>query len=422
MSDTSKRRRRRQEHGAHPGALNGWPPSEEDGPPAPAATPAENGQPPAASPEPPPVPPLLARNTDGTVIVGRYASEVRQQDQRWIVSGILPEHCLTLAVGPPGAGKSTFGAWLCKHAKRPAVIGSAEESTAFALVPRLLANGCDLKRVLLLDGRPWTMPADRARLAGVLSDSQTDVLWIDPIDSLLSPDDSENDGRAVRTFLESLAAVAAETKCTIVAARHPGKAADNVCPGSRQWRAVPRLVLRLTVDAGPPERRFMTRYKCSYGRQGESNEYTLLGEPAEPKRWSLGPVVSDAEVSLSEVTDRVDRWRIHEAEKLLRALLADGEQPSKAVYAAGDAERINERLMRRAGERIGAVVRREGVGMAHQSFWSLPKTSTPATPDITQSHTPPSGQGGVSDSDVRSVRSGKKGRKRSRDNGTSSPG
>lgn len=330
--------------------------------------------------------------------IGRLANAVRPQEVQWIADGLIPRDALTLVAGAPSVGKSTFGAWLCSRVVRPAILPGSEESIGAALLPRLLTSRVPLDRCLLLDGRRWTLPFDQGRIVAALQSHRADLLWIDPIDHLIG-DLSENDGQAVRHCLESLHAIAEQCGLAVVAARHPGKATDNICPGSRQWRAVPRVILRLDLDRGPPLRRFLSVMKPYGGTHPRPREYTLIGEPGEPARFSLGPEVSEAEAALGEVTDRHDRWRIDEAERLLTGLLAEGEQPSQAVYAAAESERISDRCIFRAGQRLGVIIRRDGVGREHRSYWSLTPaththTPTPATP-ATHTHTP--GGGCVSD-------------------------
>lgn len=333
--------------------------------------------------------------------LGRLAVNVHREAIVWMADGIIPRQALTLVVGTPGVGKSTFGAWLCRHAQKPAIIPGSEESIGSALLPRLVAGNVALERCLILDGRQWALPPDRQRLAEALLQHQADLVWIDPIDPLLG-DLSENDGQAVRHCLESLHWIAERCDLAIVAARHPGKAKDNVCPGSRQWRAVPRVVIRLDRDDGPPLRRFLISVKPYGGIHPKPREFALIGDPGEPARFSLGPEVSETESSLSEVSDWIERRKIDEAQTLLSDLLSDGKMESSLVYAAGERERINEKCMWRAGQRLRVLIIREGQGRDHRSYWELPPShpkakSTNSTPD-TATHT----QGGVCVSDVRS--------------------
>lgn len=344
--------------------------------------------------------PFLGIDDSGNMSVARRLSDVREEETEWLVANTIPKHTLTLVVGMPGTGKSTFGAWLTAKAKTPGLIPGSEESVKAALRPRMAAAGVDLDRAILLDGRQWTLPRDRLRLAQVITDGQIDFLWIDPIDGFMG-EESENDGPRVRAMLESLHRIAENTKCTVVAARHPGKAVDNICPGSRQWRAVPRVIIKLAKDSGPPVRRFLSVFKSFQGGEPLPREFAI-NRVGKSGVFELGKEVTEADASTGDVLDRIDRCKIDEAQALIVALLADGEQTSTAVHNRGEQERLGERLMRRAAERIGVQYRREGVGVDHRVYWSMPVKSADdksgaSTPD-TATHTPPP----LSQADVRS--------------------
>lgn len=323
------------------------------------------GGPPASAPMPPPP------------IEGRLACTVARGRVEWLLPGLIPADALTFVVGTPGAGKSTFGAWLCAQARRPAVLPGHEESVGCALLPRLVAADVRLERCLILDGRDWTMPDHRAGLVAVLRHHVADLLWVDPVDSYVG-EINENDGPTVRVALEALARVAADVPCAVVAARHPGKAAGNLCPGSRQWRAVPRQIVELSVDEGPPERRFLRLAKPYASGPKPPHEYTLEGECDDVRRFRLGPEVPQADLDLVGVYDPVERRRIDEAMDLVRALLSEAEQESSYVYSVAERERLSDRVMRLAARRLGVKVRREGVGREHKSYWQRLHSGTPA--------------------------------------------
>lgn len=325
--------------------------------------------PPAPAPAagtPPPAPP--PERTPGT---GRLLSAVARSAPTWFVDPLIPAGCLTLVVGDPSTGKSTFGAWLCSQAQRPVILPGNEEDVSCALLPRLLANGVDPQRCLVLDDRLWSLPTERRALTTLLRSHGADLLWMDPIDSYVG-ETPENDGPGVRAALEALCLIARDVGCAVAAARHPGKQPGNICPGSRQWRAVPREIVELLYDAGPPEQRVLRLRKDPYSRGDGPRAFALEGEPRQPKRFTLREGVS-AELadSLGE-GDAVDRWKIDEAMALLRAVLADGEQLARDCYKHAEDLRLPERTVRRAAARLGLQLRREGQGLNHRVYWALP--------------------------------------------------
>lgn len=302
---------------------------------------------------------------------GRLASEVQPRTLQWLVPGLVPVGCLTMIVGEPSSGKSTLGAHLAARAMRTVMLPGYEESTEAAIVPRLHANGVELSRVLLLDARPWYLPMDRERITEICREWQAQLLWLDPLDSYL-PDGAENDGPAVRAMLEALSRIADEAGLAVVGVRHPGKVATNPCPGSRSWKAVPRLIWRLTVDSGPPERRVCSILKESIGLVSAPRLYLLEREGDRPPRLTWAGDLEEREKVSLEVEDRTERRVLDIATDFLRGLLAAGELPSKVIYAHAETERLGDRAIRRAADRLGVQVRREGTGLEHRAIWALP--------------------------------------------------
>lgn len=354
-------------------------------------------------------------------IAGRLASQIAQRPVTWFVPDLVPNEVLTLVIGPPDAGKSTFGAWLCSKAKRPAILPGCEESAEIALVPRLAHNGVKMDRCLLLDTRTWTMPSNRQLLTDTLARHGADFLWIDPIDTYVT-ECSENEGPGVRAALEAFSKVASELHIPVVAARHPGKDPRNLCPGSRQWRAVPRMILEITVDRGPPMRRFIGPFRDPFGTGIKPREVHLVGFDRQPKVFKLGDQAKAADVEFAGESDVIERSMIDSAEQLLKALLANGEQEGSIVYKHAESERLKDRTVRKAAKRLGVQMRREGSGLEHKVYWSLVDSGTPAHRDR---HTPPRTKNGPSEGvsipECRSAGVPESGPSGGSENGTASP-
>lgn len=349
-------------------AANPYPNGIPSGPPVVPGTPLTPPPSPAAQANP--NPPLLGID-NGALVFGRVASSLQQRTQSWLIPDLIPAATLTLIVGEPTSGKSTLGAWILSKATRAVVLPGHEEDLERQFLPRLQANDADPRRVLLADARPWVLPFDRTQLTRIVKDWQADLLWIDPIDSYIG-DQSENDGQAVRAALESLTRLAQETGAAVVMARHPGKAAGNVCPGSRQWRTVPRLGWKLTVYEGPPRRYVLSLFKDSLSLCAGPRLYSLEKTPAGPPRFALGNDLDPKEQVALEVGDGQERRVLDAATELLKFLLAAGPMASSRIFAHAEQERISERHLRRAAYRLGVHFHREGAGAEHKSTWSLP--------------------------------------------------
>ncbi|NJO56139.1 MAG: AAA family ATPase, partial [Rhodospirillales bacterium] len=308
---------------------------------------------------------------------GRMANRIPRRDASFFLEPWIPANVLTFVVGNPSAGKSTFGAWLCAQANRPAVMPGIEEDVECATMPRFALAQVALERCLVLDDRPWHLPYDRQALTDLLWSHGCDLVWVDPIDSYVNIT-HESDPTAVRDALEAFARVARDVPCSIVAARHPGKDPNNLCPGSRHWRAVPREIVELRYDEGPPVKRIMRLRKDPYSRAPSPVQYSLAGVAGEPKLFVMGNSVGIAEADTLGLADPLSRWKVDEAVDFLQDVLADAPLPRAVVFSLAEKERLAEGTLRYAARRIGVVISRSGKGIEHHSTWELP--STPSTP------------------------------------------
>lgn len=301
---------------------------------------------------------------------GRLLSEINDEHTEWFVKDMIPRGGLTMVVGDPNSGKSTFGAWLAGQAKRPAVLPGNEGSAGGAMKKRFAVIGIDPTSVLVLDDRPYGVPWDRDRIADALRDHGADLLWIDPIDSYVG-DINPTDPVAVRAALESLIWIAEKVGLAAVMSRHPGKAPGNVCPDSRAWRALPRPILRLTVYPGPPERRLMDLYKPGPCPPWQPRLYELPRVGESVPRWEWKGELGTGEAVSLEVTDRHERRVLDLAKDFLKCILADGPLEAKTIFSLAEQERLNERTLRRAAEALRCESWRKGFGRTQVCWWSL---------------------------------------------------
>lgn len=291
----------------------------------------------------------------------------------WFLQPYIPRGALTLVVGEAAVGKSSFIAWLLSQATSALFFPGFEENFGVQTLPRLRVYPTAGDNINVFEGPDWKFPDCKTRLIRHASALRADLIVFDPISSYLVDGASENDGAFVRQALEAAAEVAAAVNAAVVGARHPGKSAGNVMVGSREWRNVPRSIVQLLVDLGPPVRRMIRLFKDSLG-QGESvREYHLDGEPGSPLTFRLGEKVEAEEANVaSKLADDIDRSRFRQAKELLQRLLAEEEQESAYVYGQGEKEKISDRTMHRAAQALGIVMRREGAGKNHKCYWSLP--------------------------------------------------
>lgn len=311
---------------------------------------------------------------------GRLMSAVKRKPVVWLAEPWVARGKLTCIVGMPTCGKSTLGAWLCRHAGRAVVLPGGEDDVESMLVPRLEANGCDPNGILIADDRAWTLPLHKAQLLELCMEHRASLLWIDPLSQSYMGEISPNDAPGVRSVLEALVWLAQTAGIAVVYTRHPGKADSNLLPGSFEWKAVPRTVLQVVHDDGPPEQRVLMPWKDSLGADPPPTLFHLDGPPKLPKVFRWGEPVDRARVeSMKGIQDAVDRWKLERAESLLGQLLAEGEMDVTAIWGHADREKIGDRHILRAFRTLGIVTREDGAARESRMYWRLPDRPIAAT-------------------------------------------
>jgi len=277
---------------------------------------------------------------------GRMASKFRTRSIQWFYFPWVPSGLLTLVVGQPCNGKSTFIAGLIAMATAGAGIeerignktgrvvllpGHEEEIEALTL-PRLKAAGARLDRVRILDGGHWALVSHKERIAQVVRRDKALVLIGDPIDSYVDEGFSENDGQAVRPTLEAAAWIARQTGAAVVFSRHPGKDPSNILPGSRQWRAVPRSILQLTADGSTPPQFLLSHYKDSLGTRSTPRYYLLERNGDGPPKFVLTDEIDrSAEEMTKSAGGPTGRWKLFSACRLVRWMFEVDDPPTRVA-------------------------------------------------------------------------------------------
>ena len=159
------------------------------------------------------------------VMRSKVAAEIKPTRVVWLWPGWLPAGRLALLGGRPGDGKSSVTIDLAARAttgspfpdgyRPPApltvLILSGEDDPSDTIVPRLLAAGADLTRVVIANGtvvdtvtggaRSWVLPADVPELANLVRDSGADLVVIDPLAAFVATAVDTHRDSAVRSML-----------------------------------------------------------------------------------------------------------------------------------------------------------------------------------------------------------------------------
>ncbi len=335
-------------------------------------------------------------------------SQVKAKKLVWWEAGLILQYAINLLAAREGKGKSTVASsWAGRETRNGGTVMwiGTEESREHAIVPRLIANGANMERVIFVDVETdlgtgaLVFPLDLYRIEQVIREHNVTMIFLDPAKAVVPPGFSGNDDIAVRQYLEPIAALADRCKVTIIGLAHFGKrvGADSgqLMLGSVAWSQVARCVLSIADDPDNGTR-VLTNTKANYAGTDRSVEFRIVSTTIDTDdgpteigsvEW-LGDTTVDARDLLggddtgSDASERTaaEHW-------LLDYLTANGPTPSKTVKTEAAKEKISEPTLKRAKKKIGVLD--ESSGFPRTSTWSLPSrlTSSQITP-VTQDREP----------------------------------
>ncbi len=309
-------------------------------------------------------------------------SQVTPVPVGWLWEPYLPRGKLVVLDGDPGAGKSFVTLDLAARvsaglpmpggaaASPPAdvLLLNAEDAAGDTIRPRLTATGADPERVRLYYapglGPDWPpqFPVDGPPFARVVRELKPALVVIDPLPAFLGPEVSANADQSVRTILNPLAALAAETEACIVLVRHLRKSggANAIYRGAGSIGIVGAVRTGLMIARHPddPELRVLTVSKTNIGPPGRSLGFRLVcpeGAGQTVVNWT-GPLdVSADDLFGSCVPLRAGSRSRERAGEWLREFLAEGAKRAPDLEAAARTAGIPLRTLNRVKVAVGVV-------------------------------------------------------------------
>ncbi len=319
--------------------------------------------------------------TTRTPVLVRLA-DVEAERVEWVWRDRIARGKLTLTIGEPGDGKSTFlrdvGARVTRGLAWPdtgrapaggVVILSAEDGIADTERPRMDQQGADVARVWILRAtkddhnaaRPFTLEHDLAALEEALRATGAVLLVIDPLSAYLGKKDSYKDSE-IRGILDPLADLAERYRVAVVAVLHMTKGAQKRllmrAQGSVAFVAVARTVLVVGKDPEVKGRRLVASLKNNLGPEAVALAFTIA-DPGDGGlgrlEWDAAPVegAADRLLASDEPATRDELRERDEAAHFLRTALAEGPMASKLLMADAKANGIAMRTLWRAKRDLG---------------------------------------------------------------------
>jgi putative DNA primase/helicase len=350
--------------------------------------------------------PLVATRTQVTRL-----TDVKAVRVDWLWKHRIPYSAVTVFDGDPGLGKSTLTLDIAARLTtgraiptdgEPLTVGNVlmladEDSPGATIRPRFEAAAGDCNRLLLLEGADGvdyvSFPSSADAIIERIRADGITLFIIDPLMAHLDDNIDAHKDASMRRVMRSLARMAAETQCAVVAVRHftkqTGVGALHRGGGSIGISGAARSVLAIAPDADDPEgargsMRLVAPIKSNLCKKAAAVSLRIIeAEGQMPRLEWLGETDADFEANLQRLalqTFTKGAPKAAEAEAILREILANG--PVDAVEGKDEVKRrgVTEATFRRAYQALKVDSRKCGKGWR----WRLP---TP-TPQGDQAGTP----------------------------------
>ena len=344
------------------------------------------------------------------------ASEIVPQRIEWLWDGRIARGKITVLDGDPGLGKSTVIVDLASRltSGRPmpksqdacepgnVVIASCEDGMADTIVPRLNAADAELSRIhffsVLRDGKGGerlpAIPEDLPAFERVISETNAQLVIIDPLMGYLSDTANSWKDQSVRKALTPLAGLAERSGAAIVVVRHLRKgeheSAIYAGGGSIAIIGQARTGLLVTEDPEKATDRILSVTKCNVAAKAPSLRFRF-STPGPDQPMLLAPKIEwleEVQLSADELVQgarcRSRNGPKEEAVTFLREVLANGPMSANWIEKQAGERGISPATLGRAKSSLGVWSRRrewletEGIELGEPNspedlwFWWIP--------------------------------------------------
>lgn len=313
-----------------------------------------------------------------------YYSTVTQRNVEWLWYPYIPYGKITLLQGDPGDGKSTFMlhlvARITTKGKLPdgktfpecqnVIYQCSEDSPSDTIKPRLIAAGADCDRVAFISEDKDELTIDDRRVEQAILSTNARLCIFDPIQAYIPSDSDMQNAAKMRAIMKRLAGVAERTRCAIVLIGHMTKAASgkNLYRGlgSIDIAATARSVLMIERDPEDSSIRYMFPVKSSLAYEGCAIRFMF-------DRLIGFQFLGTSNYKSAPMSDIDDGSKAQRAERMIRAMLLDGEQVGSTIIEHIQGTGISEHTIRLTARKIGVKPFRKGT----KWYWKLEQFTQP---------------------------------------------
>lgn len=318
---------------------------------------------------------------------------IKSMPQQWLWQGYLPLGAVTIFDGDPGSAKSLISYDIAARVTTgksmpdgsagvpPAcvILLQAEDDVASTVVPRLVAAGGEIGRVLAYDPsrflhEPLRLPDDLYILESQVADLGVKLVVADPLSSFLSTT-STSDVR-VRQYMGPLADFARRTGAAVVCVRHfnksdSGKAIHRGLGGIGVIAAA-RSALAVVDDPTSTEkyRHVLVQTKSNLASTAPSILYRTVNNGGVLTVEWLGPSDRTADELVGNAHS--ERSALDEAIWVLYSILEQGPVAACKVFGIAGQAGVAKRTLDRAKKELRVKPQKHGSGKGSFWTWQLP--------------------------------------------------
>ncbi len=336
------------------------------------------------------------------------ASETKAKPVKWLWHYRFPLSHLSIAVGKPDLGKSTFAVWIAarvskgeldgefKNCPKGVIYYTTEDSWEMTVRPRLEAAGANLDNVYRLDaeqmsgkGYSINLVNDLGALETLIDDYDIGLIIFDPLVSVVGGK-NWNDANDVYDRLLPFTQMLERTNCACLGLMHFRKAfgtdvLDQIS-GSGAWSRIVRAGVAFIRDPDCEDKQvIMSQAKSNLGPGNLANmtftfQSVTIHTDYGPGEWSKIVWGDESSFSVEDIllgknTDKA-KSAVELAIEWLADYLSDGE-PRLINDVKRDAEIAghSDRTIDRAKARLPIIAKRAGDGGRGKMTWKLDNQS-----------------------------------------------
>jgi putative DNA primase/helicase len=352
-------------------------------------------------------------NDDVYSLIGILASDIEPEKLEWLWRDKIPAGKITLFAGQPDCGKSLALLDVIAHITtgkdfpdgavnehpegRKVLLAATEDDLASTLVPRLIAAGADMTRVVILKRvivENGAKQKTKKRMLQLGEDSKLlkltlrknpdiAVVALDPISSYFGDCDPNKD-KEIRPVMEAIQAACDESKTAFIGIIHNNKRGDadaiGKILGASSIVGVSRAVWGFCKDKEKKGEFYMSLVKGNLSRKRSGMKYMIEDAFVEidgekeilPKTAWIGESEESADEVMQKNRDAEgagkDDKKSGKATALIQGELEKAPRLAREMYELGEKEGIGEKTMKRAVKELGIFVKKQPSG---PWWWSL---------------------------------------------------